>query len=65
VESMNIPASVSIPIMAWRRFADCVGMDQEIIRGMCEKGHLPVVRIGKHRFVNLVLLSQKCLQSED
>lgn len=65
MESINIPASVSIPIMAWRKFADFIGMDHDIVRGMCEKGLIPSIRIGKHRFVNLVLLSQRCLQAED
>jgi hypothetical protein len=55
----------SVPIMSWRKFADMVGIEQEVVRGMCDRGHLPVVRIGKYRFVNLAVLAQRCLQSVD
>jgi hypothetical protein len=55
-----------VPVMTWRRFADLAGIDYGVARGMCERGQLPVLRIGKHRFINLVELSNRCsLSSED
>jgi hypothetical protein len=59
----SFSSSVAVPIMAWQRFADLVGMDRGIIRGMCDRGYLPVKRIGRHRFVNLAQLTAECLSS--
>jgi hypothetical protein len=58
----SVPPFPSVPVIYWRRFAGLVGLDEEVIRGMCEKGHLPTVRFGKYRFVNVALLTSQCLQ---
>lgn len=47
--------------MEWVRFAESVGLPPDVIRGMLDKEHLPSIKIGKRRFVNLVLLTQMCL----
>ncbi|MBV1789018.1 helix-turn-helix domain-containing protein [Marinobacterium sp. D7] len=59
-----VPAPVP-PLMAWREFADWIRVDQNIVRGWCENGHIPTVRIGKHRLVNVALLSHSCLEQEE
>jgi len=57
------PAPVP-PLMAWREFADWIRIDQSIVRGWIENGYLPTERIGKHRLVNVALLSQQLLEKE-
>lgn len=51
-----------IPIMHWRKFAEVVGLDEGVLRGMCEKDYIPSIVLGKHRFINLVKLTQLCLE---
>jgi hypothetical protein len=58
----DFPQIPSVPIIYWKHFATLIGLDEEVVRGMCEKRHLPVVRFGKYRFVNLALLTSQCLQ---
>ena len=53
----------SIPLMHWERFAELVGVESGVIRGMADRGHLPSLVIGRHRFINLALLTQRCLQT--
>lgn len=50
-----------VPVMHWKRFAELVGVEEEIVRGFCEKGYLPHLTIGKHRFINLAQFTQRCL----
>lgn len=47
--------------MHWRLFAELVGIEEEVLRGMCQKGHIPVVNIGKYRFINLAKLNADCM----
>lgn len=54
-----------VPIMHWLAFAKSVGLEEEVVRGLCGKGHLPTIRLGKHRFINLAKLQQMCLEGEE
>ncbi|CAG0965095.1 hypothetical protein RHDC4_00930 [Rhodocyclaceae bacterium] len=58
VQAIQLPP---VPVMEWVRFAESVGLPPDVIRGMLDKEHLPSIKIGKRRFVNLVLLTQMCL----
>ena len=58
-----VPAPVPV-LMAWREFADWIRMDQSIVRGWIENGYLPTERIGKHRLVNVALLSKQLMEKE-
>ncbi len=57
------PAPVP-PLMAWREFADWIRMPQNVVQGWIESGYLPSVRIGKHRLVNIALLSKNLMEEE-
>lgn len=54
-----------VPIMHWQAFAKSVGLDEEVVRGLCEKDHLPTIKLGKHRFINLAKLQQMCLERDE
>lgn len=56
---------VSTPVMTQERFAQLSGLTEGQVRGMIEKGHLPSIKIGKPRLVNVVALSQEALEKED
>ncbi|GAB2586010.1 DNA-binding protein [Nitrincola alkalisediminis] len=65
MEQQLIPVATPMPpLMAWREFADWIRMDQAIVRGWIENGYLPTERIGKHRLVNVVLLSKQLSEKE-
>lgn len=50
-----------VPIMEWVRFSEVVGLPPDVIRGLLDKEHLPSIKFGKRRFVNLARLTQVCL----
>lgn len=54
----------SIPVMTKERFAELVGVEVGVVRGMLDRGHLPAVKIGRHRFVNVALLQAQCLADD-
>ncbi|GBG01444.1 hypothetical protein AZSI13_07710 [Azospira sp. I13] len=54
----------AVPLMHWQAFARSVGLDEDVVRGLCDKGHFPTLKLGKHRFVNLAKLAQTCLEVE-
>ncbi|MCY1352629.1 hypothetical protein D9M69_389390 [compost metagenome] len=55
------------PLMPWRQFAAWIHMgdDQDKVRGWCDKGYLPTVRVGRHRMVNVALVVKNLLEQED
>lgn len=55
----------SVPVMHWKRFAELVGVDPDVVRGFCDKGYIPSMTIGKHRFINLAKFTQACLVSAE
>ncbi|WP_038003926.1 helix-turn-helix domain-containing protein [Teredinibacter turnerae] len=52
------------PVVTKRLFAQLTGLTEETIRGMIERGHLPTVKIGKHRMVNVALITKDALETE-
>ncbi len=51
--------------MTQERFAQLSGLTEGQVRGMIEKGHLPSIKIGKPRLVNVAALSQEALEKEE
>jgi len=56
---------IATPVMTQERFAQLTGLTEGQVRGMIEKGHLPSLKIGKPRLVNIAALSQDALDKED
>lgn len=52
------------PIVTKKLFSQLSGLSEEVIRGMIDKGHLPTVKVGKHRMVNVALLTKESLEEE-
>jgi hypothetical protein len=53
-----------VQVMAREKFAELVGVSVGIVDGWCDRGYVPSVVIGKHRLINMVKLSQWCLEQE-
>lgn len=56
---MNTP--ISIPIITAERFAEITGTPLGVIEAQLDRRILPVLRIGKRRFINLEVLRQMAL----
>ncbi|ONF42340.1 hypothetical protein BTO32_16240 [Marinobacter lutaoensis] len=56
---------MATPVMTQERFAQLTGLTEGQVRGMIDKGHLPSMKIGKPRLVNVAALSQEALNKED
>ena len=61
-ESNYYPAYVPIPIMEKKRFAELTGFSEGVIDGWIDRLLIPSLKIGKHRVVNLALVSKSCLE---
>lgn len=55
----NLPAAV--PVMTREKFAQHSGLAEGVVQGMIEKGHLPSIKIGRYRLVNVARLSRDCI----
>ncbi|WP_236012291.1 MerR family transcriptional regulator [Marinobacter mangrovi] len=51
--------------MTQERFAELTGLTEGQVRGMIEKGHLPSLKVGKPRLVNIALLSKDAMEQEN
>ncbi|WP_295720433.1 DNA-binding protein [uncultured Halovibrio sp.] len=56
---------IPVPVMSKERFAEMTGLSEGQVRGMIEKGHLPSMKCGKARMVNIARLSQEAINLED
>lgn len=56
---------IATPVMTQERFAQLSGLTEGQVRGQIEKGHLPSLKIGRVRLVNVAALSQDALDKED
>ena len=50
-----------VPVMTREQFSALSGLGEEVVRGMIEKGHLPSVKMGRHRLVNVARLTVESL----
>lgn len=57
----HLSLPVFFPVMTKEKFAQHSGLAEGVIQGMIEKGHLPSVKIGRYRLVNLARLAEECL----
>ncbi|MCA6061682.1 helix-turn-helix domain-containing protein [Thalassolituus sp. ST750PaO-4] len=58
------PLASTGPIVTKRLFAQLTGLTEKTICGMVDRGHLPTVKIGKHRMVNVALITKEALEAE-
>ncbi|WP_228739351.1 hypothetical protein [Marinobacter arenosus] len=56
---------IATPVMTQDRYAQLTGLTEGQVRGQIEKGHLPSLKIGRVRMVNIAALSQQALDQED
>jgi hypothetical protein len=52
------------PLVTKRLFSQMSGLSEETIRGQVERGYLPTVKIGKHRLVNLAIITRDALEAD-
>lgn len=68
MEDITFPAvSASVnsgPLVTKKLFSQLSGLSEETIRGMIERGYLPTTKIGKHRLVNVALLTKEALEAD-
>lgn len=65
-ELASLPVAVNcafVPVCTRERFAQFSGLDEGVIRGMCDRGYLPTIKLGKYSLINLVALMQECNQA--
>ncbi|GEK74658.1 MULTISPECIES: MerR family transcriptional regulator [Halomonas] len=62
-QAPQVPAHV--PLMTIERFAELSGLEQGVVYGQIRNGHLPAVKVGRYRMVNVALLQAQCLTQED
>ncbi|HEX7047419.1 MAG TPA: hypothetical protein VF275_07595 [Gammaproteobacteria bacterium] len=43
------------------KFAELSGLPEGVVQGMIEKGHLPSIKIGRYRLVNVAKLAKECV----
>lgn len=61
-QKSSVPSSA--PLMTKARFSEISGLTEETLRGMIERGHLPTLKVGKHRMINVALLTKECLDQD-
>ncbi|MCX2834485.1 hypothetical protein [Microbulbifer thermotolerans] len=55
---------LKIPACTQEQYAIEAGLTLKTVRGQVERGHLPTIKIGRYRMINLMQLASMCLESE-
>ena len=50
-----------VPVMHPEQFAALIGLKPDVVRGWVDNRHVPTIKIGRYRMINLALLTQDCL----
>lgn len=53
--------SPAVPVMDRERFADLVGIELGVVNGWIDRGYVPTVKIGRHRLINIAVLTMDSL----
>ncbi len=62
--SLGSISSTAVPYITKKLYSQLSGLSEDTVRGMVDRGHLPSVKIGKQRMVNVALLTREALESE-
>lgn len=60
-QSVTNTMFLAVPLMHKEKFAELVGVTYGVVDGWCIRGYLPTKIVGKHQLVNLVALTQECI----
>lgn len=52
------------PILTSERFAELIGVTQDVVLGSIKRGYLPTVKIGKRRYINVAKLTQELIEMQ-
>ncbi|WP_299947174.1 hypothetical protein [uncultured Microbulbifer sp.] len=58
------PPPVKAPVSTQEQYAIDTGLTLPTVRGQVERGHLPTIKIGRYRFINIIKLAQRCLEDD-
>ena len=50
-----------VPVMEVCRFSELVGVSADVVRGWIDKGHIPTIKIGRYRLINVAVLTREAL----
>lgn len=58
----SLPPAINMPLLTREKFADLVGISHATCFSACDRGYIPVLRLGGRRvFVNLEAIRAQCL----
>ncbi|MFS1526242.1 hypothetical protein ACL7TT_19440 [Microbulbifer sp. 2304DJ12-6] len=58
------PPPLKSPVSTQEQFAIDAGLTLPTVRGQVERGHLPTIKLGRYRFINMMKLAQRCLKDD-
>ncbi len=61
--NVTLPIQTFVPVMTQKLFAELTGLTSDSVKAQVINGHLPNVKIGKYRMINLLALVNN-LQAE-
>lgn len=59
------PPPLKSPVSTQEQYAIDTGLTLPAVRGQVHRGHLPTIKVGRYRLINVVKLAQRCLEESD
>ncbi|MDN3554619.1 DNA-binding protein [Halomonas maura] len=65
METSNAPqVPACVPVMTIERFALLNGLPPDTVGGQLQQGHLPLIKVGRRRLVDVAMLTAECMNEE-
>lgn len=61
---MDVSQTALVPVMSRVKFAEHVGVTEDVVTGWINRGYIPVLEVGKYRLINLALLNRVALNQD-
>lgn len=56
IDALRASELILLPEISQAKYAEMIGVSSDTVRGMVQRGHLPTIKRGKHRLINLALI---------
>lgn len=60
----HVTANNYPPVMSWEGFAEWIRVDRGVVKTWVELGHVPTLKIGKRRLINIFALVEQIRETE-
>lgn len=60
----SVVIQIDSPVWTQEKYVEKTGLVEGVVRGHVDKKLVPTIKIGRHRMINMALLTKQCLEAD-